>query len=87
MLYILYLFVQLRDALCLTCAAMHFSAFLQPYAWLWWTAGFLYNPLIKVAETCAPDLKPHMPVLRTALGVWNLCFSAISLLGFLATCR
>lgn len=66
---------------------MDFRDMLQPYAWLWWTAGFLYNPAIHTFQACAPALKPYRALLKAGWGVWNLIFSLFSLVGFLATYR
>lgn len=66
---------------------MDFQATLLPYAWLWWTAAFLYNPAINTAQACAPALKQHRAFLKTAWGVWNLAFSLFSAAGLAGTGR
>jgi hypothetical protein len=64
-----------------------FNAVLAPYAWLWWTLAFLYNPAVVALQNLAPRLVPWQSLLRRAWGVWNAGFAVFSALGFIATYR
>lgn len=64
-----------------------FSTILAPYAWLWWTVAFLYNPAVLALEKLAPRLAPWQRLLRRAWGIWNAAFAVFSLFGFFATYR
>lgn len=64
---------------------MDFSAILAPYAWIWWTVSFLYNPVVIAVQQLAPRLVPWQTPIRKAWGVWNAGFAGFSLLGFIAT--
>lgn len=66
---------------------MDFSNALAPYVGLWWRAAFLYNPAVVAVQSSAAKLRPFQGQIRRCWFVWNLCFAAFSLLGFLATYR